>query len=896
MPTYSIKAPDGKTYRIDGPAGATQAQVQAQVLKQYPGAGQAAPVNVRDRQQRKFGNYNQTQAQTAIATAEKSFMTSMQKKGIRGQALDTALTRFRTDPRMNALRKSAGLPEQYTRRELVRETARRVVRERQESGSSPKWATALGAGVRRSLFGIPERLAAAGLYYTGQGGNDYNETLDFVRDKTDAELAQSTGGNIIGQVGGSLVGGGAVASGIRQVGARAAASGAPIVSRAGNYLQNLITLRKGQTVRNAGKIIGSGAGYGTAQAVGEGSDPVKGAAYGAAGGAAIGGALKLGQVVTRPLRDVLRLTNADRVLARLTSSTRDEISERAAAYREATGAEPTLFEMLPLADRNKILKQGIVGRDAIVERASGAIRQRADNLGPEMSRRTQEILEPRREAIEAGIADDLARARGGTLDPADPALAGAAARSPTDLLALRGEEARAIMAPHENVPVVSQLDELFPSAPATGADGTTGRIATDPEVSAVIRSAAGIARQRAQGDPITAGDVTDMISTLRGDLAKGGIEGRTAERAIAHLEDVLEQNAPAAGQAAREMSEAFAARSRMAEGMQEGARTRLRDDVQVGTSRREAQRVRNAYDSPEGAAGRALGQSNKILSDLGGSPDEALRATVAMSRGTTSRAMAQNLGPDESARIITAARAQDESAQALAAASQKAQASGGGGALDGEGLVQALVGLHPSSFITTKASAIRQLMDMTYIPESRARVMVDMLFSQNPALARRALNAIGNSPNGAAFTQRLAGTVGQAIAGDDREPSMDLPDLVPEADAVPVEEEIEASRPDFENLPYGQAIVESIFPGVVVTQAERDPESELGQANSSSYHVQSQNAVDVRPIPGMTFDEFISQIEDSGYEIIEAIDEVNNPSKHATGPHWHVVIAGEPDQ
>lgn len=36
MPTYEIRAPDGNTYRIDGPAGATDDQVREQVLKQHP--------------------------------------------------------------------------------------------------------------------------------------------------------------------------------------------------------------------------------------------------------------------------------------------------------------------------------------------------------------------------------------------------------------------------------------------------------------------------------------------------------------------------------------------------------------------------------------------------------------------------------------------------------------------------------------------------------------------------------------------------------------------------------------------------------------------------------------------------------------------------------------------
>src|SRR6185436_16559523 len=36
MTTYSIQAPDGKTYRIEGPPGATDDQVKAQVVKQNP--------------------------------------------------------------------------------------------------------------------------------------------------------------------------------------------------------------------------------------------------------------------------------------------------------------------------------------------------------------------------------------------------------------------------------------------------------------------------------------------------------------------------------------------------------------------------------------------------------------------------------------------------------------------------------------------------------------------------------------------------------------------------------------------------------------------------------------------------------------------------------------------
>jgi len=41
MPNYSFQAPDGNTYTLAGPAGATQDQVRAEVLRQHPTAGQA---------------------------------------------------------------------------------------------------------------------------------------------------------------------------------------------------------------------------------------------------------------------------------------------------------------------------------------------------------------------------------------------------------------------------------------------------------------------------------------------------------------------------------------------------------------------------------------------------------------------------------------------------------------------------------------------------------------------------------------------------------------------------------------------------------------------------------------------------------------------------------------
>lgn len=88
----------------------------------------------------------------------------------------------------------------------------------------------------------------------------------------------------------------------------------------------------------------------------------------------------------------------------------------------------------------------------------------------------------------------------------------------------------------------------------------------------------------------------------------------------------------------------------------------------------------------------------------------------------------------------------------------------------------------------------------------------------------------------------------------------------------------------------GKAVIGSLFPNARITSGYRGPEHPLSRKNPSSYHAKTKGAVDVAPIPGMTFDQYLADIRRAGYRIVEARDEVRNPSRHATGPHWHVVI------
>lgn len=88
-----------------------------------------------------------------------------------------------------------------------------------------------------------------------------------------------------------------------------------------------------------------------------------------------------------------------------------------------------------------------------------------------------------------------------------------------------------------------------------------------------------------------------------------------------------------------------------------------------------------------------------------------------------------------------------------------------------------------------------------------------------------------------------------------------------------------------------KAITEELFPGVRVTSWERDADDPLTKKNPNSWHAKSRAAVDVAPIQGMTFDQFVQRYKDAGYTILEVINETGKgKTAHATGDHWHIVL------
>lgn len=75
-----------------------------------------------------------------------------------------------------------------------------------------------------------------------------------------------------------------------------------------------------------------------------------------------------------------------------------------------------------------------------------------------------------------------------------------------------------------------------------------------------------------------------------------------------------------------------------------------------------------------------------------------------------------------------------------------------------------------------------------------------------------------------------------------------------------------------------------------MTSGYRPANHPLSRANPRSFHTQTHAAVDIAPIPGMTFDQARTQLGQRFYVHPDSRDEVSNPSAHATGPHWHFVL------
>lgn len=796
----------------------------------------------------------------------------------------------------------------------------------------PDRIKAFGAGVNRWLpFEAVNRAVAAGADLIGYGEEDtvgfdqknFDRNMRAIRKGQDKAYEKDKAAYAVGGVSGALGGGAALVRGVQGTGN--VLSRIPMLEKVGKAIAGSQTLVKGEKVKNLAKLAGTGAVVGAGESAVRGGDAVdiaQSAGIGAAAAPVASAAVKGLGYITRPVVDLLSKSNYGQILRRITTATDEEIQAKYLAEKAArNGAEPTLFEILPKGDRDRISKM-IGGTDPKVqEQAAEAIQQRARNVEGEMLNSVDEAVAPQVGKIQQSFADDLAASRGsGTPTPPEEALASQATKSPLDMEIMRSQESGNIMQPFDDTPAYNSVEELFPSVPELQADGSVKYVVSDPEVAALIKGVAGSLRLTGNdpGNNITVNNLTKILRNLKKKVARGNVDDDAAQRAINHIDDIFAQDHPDAAAALAKMNEAFAGRSRTLSGFDEGKLSRTREQF-----RGDKQEGINIYDTPEGAAGRTLGQTAALRESFSGTPQDAMSGVGQLAENTgLQKAVAENIDAAAAEKLTQAARAQESGLRALGearkAADRKTEEA------DVTALGDALLAFNPASFPLTRMAAVARLIKIPTLGEKKATVLVDLLFSQDPAKISRGialLDSVGRQGR-QALADMSVGILGasQAVTKWPTEADYAANDA---ANPMPVEGEgaVDYSQMSDEELmqqlqggdvdpttlsdeelmqqlsggqgeaPYGAQVISAVFPEAVITDAERDPNSALGQANPDSYHVQGDGAVDVRPIPGVTFEEFIGKLKSEGYEIIEAIDEVNNPSGHATGPHWHVVFA-----
>lgn len=823
---------------------------------------------------------------------------------------DQYLQKFDALPQSQKLRKAAGLAPVSTREQGVRQIAQQNIKGRQQRREqagiriSPQ-EEAMSAGIENFL-GLGPRIKAAtnfiGDILSGRA-TEFNRDLEIARVENKMLREQAPAQAFAGEMLGGGFGGGAILKGVTAGGSRLASSGAPLVEKIGRAIQSAVTLKKGQRAKNAIRIAGAGAGGGAAQAVGEGNDVATGAAYGAGGALTLAGGGKALGWLGGKAADLFRVSGADALLRRYTNITADELSRRLDAFRKTGKGEPTIYELLDQPDREALRDVSRRMPGGARERQSELARERVAAIPGEVASATKTATAATQRAARNQIALDLASSRGVEQPDLDEArLAIKATRDPTEMDTVRSKEAQNVMSPHDDRRAFGGVNDLFPETVQLDESGAPVAINADPEASAIIRSAAGRLMMRDPEQGISVRDVTNLISRLgRMTTSSNAIEANNARNAVEHVMDALERDLPDILPDIQRMRGAWRDRSTMIEGMLEGTKGRTR--TKAGFSGEDAKEVRNLYDTPEGTTGRGSGQVHQLTEDLGAGTTSALGAVREIAESdATQRALSQNLGKQAAGEITDAARTQSESARKLT--SLIPEQPGNTEEIGAGDLVALAAGLNPASMLYTKAQMLNRLMRLTdSIPEGRARVIVDMLLSRDPAMTQRALNALrASGGDGPQVLQGLTQSVAAGILSAPGPASIEEPvedevlveDFTEESDLPEFEEppqtEIPSGYEDIGRLPQGREVVESLFPGVKITEDIRDPGSSLGQANPGSHHINSEGAVDVRPIPGMTFDQFIQKIQNEGHKIVEARDEVNNPSSHATGPHWHVVL------
>lgn len=665
-----------------------------------------------------------------------------------------ALAKFDRDPRTQRLRTLAGMPAVTTpraelqaaarraRSEAVTEAGRRAARERQ--GANTGFTSAIGAGIRRGLFGIPERLAAAGLYYSGNAGDlSYDETLQATRAATDEELSRSTGGNIIGQIVGGFGGGGVAGKAIAQGAGRLASAGAPVLAKAGNVLQRLTTLEKGKRLANAGRISLAGGVGGAAQAAGEGSDVAAGAATGAIAAPVLAGAIKTAQVGGRVARAATRPFSGStgKAIREVITEAPETVAARQRELSAQTGANVPVVAALKDQDFRAVTEKVLKKSPEAMETARG---HSGKYLRGFMDRMLGHVNRAGRQGDAQNTSiGELAQLR---RDTADDLMAPIAARE-VDLTQLPLDDLERQMTRQIGGRILGLAPRINEALRDLAPDDLAGMGLDASDVA----NARKLMTQWGMGTPVTA-TVKEMDSLRRAlDAAGKSAQNSNPANAMAFrnaskaVREFTAGEVPAYGQ----MVDTYAAQSRMMEGFETAAAGKRLTDI-------EDDLLRTNLRTPEGRIGMKAGELFRQREAVSGRPTGAIAAARDFaSEGKLTRpasldpgaaqpgTVTENLGEAAAAGLAKASQAETQVlGRMLDTDKLNAMARDEAGALSPEEIVYgAFLG---NALASTKARFLASLINKlpSGFNKKVADNLADMLFSQDAAATKKAMTAL----------------------------------------------------------------------------------------------------------------------------------------------------------
>lgn len=94
------------------------------------------------------------------------------------------------------------------------------------------------------------------------------------------------------------------------------------------------------------------------------------------------------------------------------------------------------------------------------------------------------------------------------------------------------------------------------------------------------------------------------------------------------------------------------------------------------------------------------------------------------------------------------------------------------------------------------------------------------------------------------------------------------------------------------------AAIKGLYPSARITSGYRGPNNPLTKINPRSMHAlgspDDPRAVDVAPIPGVSFADYVSSLKNHGVHVVQAFDEATHPFSWTTGPNWHIATGASP--